>query len=53
MSSGITEADVENIAIGLFHELGYLHLFGPDITPDISHAERNSYKECHLPQRLL
>jgi type I restriction enzyme R subunit len=53
MSTGLTEADVEQIAIDLFQELGYTHLFGGDIAPEAPAAERVSYSEVHLPQRLL
>jgi type I restriction enzyme R subunit len=53
MSNGLTEADVEQIAIDLFQELGYTHLFGGDIAPETPSAERTSYNEVILPQRLL
>ncbi len=53
MSIGLTEADVEQIAIDLFEELGYTHLFGGDIAPEMPAAERTSYGEVHLPERLL
>ena len=53
MSNGLTEADVEQIAIDLFKELGYSYIFGGDIAPDMPHSERTSYSEVHLPQRLL
>ncbi len=53
MSTGLTEADVEQIAIDLFKELGYTHLFGGDIAPEMPASERASYGEVHLPQRLL
>lgn len=53
MSNGLTEADVEQIAIDLFQELDYTHLYGLDIAPDKPAAERTSYTEVHLPQRLL
>lgn len=53
MNNGLTEADVEQIAIDLFQELGYTHLFGGDIAPETPSAERSSYNEVILPQRLL
>ncbi len=53
MSIGLTEADVEQIAIDLFKELGYTHLFGGDIAPEMPAAERTSYGEVHLSERLL
>ena len=53
MSTGLTEADVEQIAIEHFQELGYTHLFGGDIAPEAPSAERVSYSEVHLPQRLF
>lgn len=52
MSAGLTEADVERIAIDLFRELGYTHLFGGDIAPEAPASERDSYGEVHLPRRL-
>jgi type I restriction enzyme, R subunit len=53
MKPGLTEADVEQIAIGLFEELGYTHIFGNDIAPDMPASERVSYSEVHLLHRLL
>jgi len=53
MSTGLTEADVEQIAIEHFQELGYTHLFGGDIAPETPSAERVSYNEVYLPQRLF
>jgi type I restriction enzyme R subunit len=53
MSYGLTESDVEGIGIKLFEELGYAHLFGPDISPDSASPERDSYTDCHLPRRLI
>ncbi|WP_320129360.1 type I restriction endonuclease subunit R [uncultured Sphaerochaeta sp.] len=53
MNTGLNEADVENIAISLFKELGYSYLSGPNIAPDTLYAERVSYNDSYLPQRLL
>jgi len=53
MNTGLNEADVERIAIEMFEELGYTHIFGPDIAPEMDKAERDSYGDCHLPQRLI
>jgi type I restriction enzyme R subunit len=53
MSSTLNEADVEQIAINLFQELGYTHLYGLDIAPDSANPERDFYTDCHLQQRLI
>ncbi len=53
MSPKLVESDVEDVAIEYFQELGYQYIYGGDIAPDMPHCERTSYKECHLPQRLL
>lgn len=53
MNNGLTEADVEQIAIELFQELGYTHLYGGDIAPEMPAAERSAYSEVILSQRLL
>ena len=52
MSSGLKEADVENIAIAMFKELGYSYLSGPDIAPNMPFSERDSYNDCYLRHRL-
>lgn len=53
MNHKLVESDVEDVAIEYFQELGYQYRNGGDIAPDMPQAERTSYKECHLPQRLL
>jgi len=53
MNHKLVESDVEDVAIEYFQELGYQYRNGGDIAPDMLQAERTSYKECHLPQRLL
>lgn len=53
MSPRLVESDIEDVAIEYFQELGYQYVYGGDIAPDMPHSERTSYKECHLPQRLL
>jgi len=48
----ITESEVEEAAIEIFTELGYDYVFGPDISPDGSNLERESYDEAVLIERL-
>lgn len=47
----ITENEIEQIAISYLQSLGYLHLLGPDISPDGEHPERH-YNEVVLTARL-
>lgn len=53
MNHKLVESNVEDVAIEYFQELGYQYRNGGDIAPEAPHPERASYKECHLPQRLL
>ncbi len=48
----MNEETVEQAALDWFRELDYPILYGPDIAPDESFAERNSYSEVILQQRL-
>ncbi|MCZ8157668.1 MAG: type I restriction endonuclease subunit R [Leptospira sp.] len=49
MTANLTEADVEEIAIDLFKELGYDYLFGKDILPEEPSAQRENLNESFLP----
>lgn len=49
----IHESDIEAAALEWFTELGYAVLHGPDIAPDTPNAERSTYKEVVLTDRLL
>lgn len=48
----MTESEVEEAAIEILIELGYDYVFGPDISPDGSSPERESYDEAVLIERL-
>jgi type I restriction enzyme R subunit len=48
----MTEDQLEQEALGWLKEVGYEHLFGPDIAPDGSHPERNDYRQVILIERL-
>jgi len=48
----VTEDEVEEIAISYFSELGYNHLYGPDIAPGEPQQERTSYDQVVLTERL-
>jgi type I restriction enzyme R subunit len=48
----ITESVVEEATISWLKELGYILLFGPDIAPGELFAERESYGEVILINRL-
>ena len=47
------ESDLEQAAIEWFEELGYELVFGPDIAPDGDFAERKSFDEVILKERLI
>ena len=49
---GITESVVEEAALVWLEELGYAILNGPEIAPDGLFAQRASYGEVILPERL-
>lgn len=49
----ISEDDVEQQALSWFRELGYTHLFAPDLAPDGSAPERRDYRQVVLTGRLL
>ncbi|WP_036223699.1 type I restriction endonuclease subunit R [Mesoaciditoga lauensis] len=48
----ITESEIENFTIELLKNLGYQHLYGPDIAPDNDRPERESFEEVLLLERL-
>ena len=48
----IYESDIEEASLDWFAGLGYTVLYGPDIAPDASDAERSTYKEVVLTHRL-
>jgi type I restriction enzyme R subunit len=49
---GMTESQVEEAALYYLEQLGYTILNGPTIAPEEPSAERNSYSEVVLTQRL-
>jgi len=51
-ATSITESDVEDAALSWFQELGYAILHGPEITFEGLFAERSTYQEVVLHQRL-
>jgi type I restriction enzyme R subunit len=48
----MTEDQLEQEALGWLADLGYTHLYGPDIAFDGSAPEREDYREVLLTQRL-
>ncbi len=48
----ITEQIIEEFAIGLLEKLGYEYLYAPNIAPDSSTPERNSFEQVILRGRL-
>jgi type I restriction enzyme R subunit len=50
--SALLESDVEEAALAWLRELGYTTLHGPDIAPGEPSAERGSYSDVLLEQRL-
>jgi type I restriction enzyme R subunit len=48
----LSESAIEAFALGLFQQLGYSYLYGPDIAPDGEHQERQHYDEVLLVGRL-
>ena len=48
----MTEDQLEQECLGWLGELGYTHLYGPDISPDSDNPERESYRDVLLAQRL-
>ncbi|QNO14100.1 type I restriction endonuclease subunit R [Alkalicella caledoniensis] len=50
--ANFTEDFLEQAAIEILQELGYTHVFGPDISPGGDYPERKDYREVILEQRL-
>jgi type I restriction enzyme R subunit len=48
----MTEDQLEQECLGWLGELGYTHLYGPDIAPDSDNPERESYRDVLLTLRL-
>lgn len=48
----ITESDIEEFAIGLLEQLGYQHIYAPNIDPDSENPERKTFDEVLLLERL-
>lgn len=48
----ITENDIELMAIEKLEALGYEYLYAPDIAPGSAHAERSTYEDVLLNERL-
>ncbi len=48
----IYESDIEEASLNWLAELGYTVLHGPDIAPDTPNAERSTYSEVVLENRL-
>ncbi|MHB0824695.1 type I restriction endonuclease subunit R [Stutzerimonas nitrititolerans] len=48
----MTEDQLEQETLGWLSELGYVHLYGPDIACDGSNPERESYRDVLLTMRL-
>jgi type I restriction enzyme R subunit len=52
VSKPFVESEVEEAALSWFQELGYAHLFGPDIAPGEPGAQRESYENPLIIGRL-
>ncbi len=52
MPSILTESNIEDVALEILSELGYKILNGLDIAPDGINAERRSYSDAVLVERL-
>ena len=54
MRKAINEDKVEQVALGILAELGYRHIYGPDIAPapDGANPERKTYQDIVLVDRL-
>ena len=50
--STLTESRIEEFAIGLFEQLGYRYLYGPDIAPDGASPQRASFEEVVMVDSL-
>ncbi len=52
MPASYNESTVELAAIAWLEQLGYEYQFGPDIAPNEKAAERSSFEEVVLPERV-
>ena len=50
--STLTESRIEEFAIGLFEQLGYRYLYGPDIAPDGASPQRASFEKVVMVDSL-
>ncbi len=48
----INEDETEQAALSLLRDLGYSILFGPEVSPQTLYAERKSYSDVILTNRL-
>ena len=48
----LTESKIEEFAIGLFEQLGYRYLYGPDIASDGTNPKRVSFEEIVMVESL-
>ena len=48
----MTEDQLEQETLGWLSEVGYQHLYGPDLAPDGSAPERAHYRQVLLVERL-
>jgi type I restriction enzyme R subunit len=48
----MTEDQLEQEALGWLQDVGYTHLYGPDIAHDGPNPARVNYQQVHLPFRL-
>jgi len=48
----MTEDQLEQEALGWLTDVGYTHLYGPDLAPDGDRPERQSYQQVLLLERL-
>lgn len=50
--ASITEDQLEQVTIGWFKELGYAHVFAPELAPDGIKPERHDFRQVILTGRL-
>ena len=48
----MTEDQLEQEVLGWLGEVGYAHIYGPDIAPDSDNPERTDYRQVLLVERL-
>lgn len=48
----MTENQIEQLAIDLLKQQGFVYLNGTDIAPDSSRSERSSFEEVLLKERI-